>query len=151
MLFWPIFGIFWCPVVTLVTFSSNLSNFARIPKKPKKSKKKKTIQKFQKVQKFKNVQNIKKIFKKNPKPQNPKTPKPRDCDCIVGCLTRNLNREHTFTMRIGRDRCIINAAIGRILNILTSLQLYRRAMLSDRKSRDANQQRIHKIPSLKQP
>ena len=24
MLFWPIFGNFWCPVVTLVTFSSNL-------------------------------------------------------------------------------------------------------------------------------
>ena len=32
-LFWPIFGIFWCPVVTLVTFSSNLSNFKRNPKK----------------------------------------------------------------------------------------------------------------------
>ena len=27
MLFWPILGHFWCPVVTLVTFSSNLSNF----------------------------------------------------------------------------------------------------------------------------
>ena len=26
MLFWPIFGDFWCPVVTVVTFSSNLSN-----------------------------------------------------------------------------------------------------------------------------
>ena len=36
MLFWPIFDNFWCPVVTLVTFSSNLSNFERNPKKPKK-------------------------------------------------------------------------------------------------------------------
>ena len=32
MLFWPSFGHFWCPVVTLVTFSSNLSNFERNPK-----------------------------------------------------------------------------------------------------------------------
>ena len=24
LLFWPIFGNFWCPVVTMVTFSSNL-------------------------------------------------------------------------------------------------------------------------------
>ena len=35
MLFRPIFGNFLCPVVTLVTFSSNLSNFERNPKKPK--------------------------------------------------------------------------------------------------------------------
>ena len=41
LLFWPIFGIFWCPVVTLVTFSSNLSNFERNPKKPKEKKEKK--------------------------------------------------------------------------------------------------------------
>ena len=27
MLFWPILGHFWCPVVTLVNLSSNLSNF----------------------------------------------------------------------------------------------------------------------------
>ena len=26
MLFWPIFGNFWCPVVTMVTFSSNHGN-----------------------------------------------------------------------------------------------------------------------------
>ena len=26
ILFWPIFGIFWSPVITLVTFSSNISN-----------------------------------------------------------------------------------------------------------------------------
>ena len=40
LLFWPIFGNFWCIVVTLVTFSSNLSNFGRNPKKPKKIQKK---------------------------------------------------------------------------------------------------------------
>ena len=33
MLFWPIFGNFWCPVVTSVTFSSNLRNLERNPKK----------------------------------------------------------------------------------------------------------------------
>ena len=38
MLFWPIFGNCWCPVATLVTFSSNISNFERNPKKTKKSK-----------------------------------------------------------------------------------------------------------------
>ena len=37
MLFWPLFGNFWCPVVTLVTFSSNLSNFERNTQKPKKN------------------------------------------------------------------------------------------------------------------
>ena len=61
MLFWPIFGIFWCPVVTLVTFSSNHSNIERNRKKPKKSKKK-IIQKFQKIQNSKKSKN-----KKNPK------------------------------------------------------------------------------------
>ena len=39
MLFWPVFGNFWCPVVTLVTFSSNISNFERNTKKTKKIKK----------------------------------------------------------------------------------------------------------------
>ena len=39
MLFWPIFGNFWCPVVTLVTFNSNLSKFERNHKKTKESKK----------------------------------------------------------------------------------------------------------------
>ena len=47
-LFWPIFANFWCPVVTLVTFSSNLSNFERNPKKPNKSNKNPTnFKKFQ--------------------------------------------------------------------------------------------------------
>ena len=41
MLFWPIFGNFWCPVVTLVNFSSNISNFERNTKKTKKIQKKK--------------------------------------------------------------------------------------------------------------
>ena len=31
MLFWPIFGHFWFPVVTLVTFSNNLIIFVRDP------------------------------------------------------------------------------------------------------------------------
>ena len=39
MLFWPILGHFWCPVVTSVSFSSNLSNFEKNPEKHKKSKK----------------------------------------------------------------------------------------------------------------
>ena len=41
MLFWPIFDNFWCSVVTLVTFSSNLSNFERKPKKLEKKERKK--------------------------------------------------------------------------------------------------------------
>ena len=69
-----------CPVVTVVTFSSNLSNFERKRKKRKKSKK--NPKKIQKIQKSKNPKNLKKIQKKsiNPKkskmsiknPQNPK-------------------------------------------------------------------------------
>ena len=62
MLFWPIFGNFRCPVVTLVTFSSNISNFEKnfnppplkknpfvflILKKSKNSKKTFEIQKNQ--------------------------------------------------------------------------------------------------------
>ena len=54
MLFWPIFGNFGCPVVTLVTFSSNLSNLEINPKQNKKIQKK--IQKFPK-----NSENPKKI------------------------------------------------------------------------------------------
>ena len=46
MLFRPIFGNFWCPLVTLVTFSRNLSNFEENPKKTKNPKK---IKKFQKI------------------------------------------------------------------------------------------------------
>ena len=56
MLFGPIFGNFLCPVVTLVTFSSNISNFERNPKKPKKSKKNST-----KFKSFKKTKNPKKI------------------------------------------------------------------------------------------
>ena len=31
MLFWPILGQFWCPVVTLLIFSSNTSNLENYP------------------------------------------------------------------------------------------------------------------------
>ena len=41
MLCCPIFCDFWGPVVTLVTFSSNLSNFERNRKKQKEKKEKK--------------------------------------------------------------------------------------------------------------
>ena len=63
-LFLPIFGIFWSPVITLVTFSSNISN------NKKKSKKLQTISKnFKKTQNPKKVQKNKKIKKNkiNPK------------------------------------------------------------------------------------
>ena len=54
MLFWPIFGNLWCPVVTVVTFSSNLSNFERNTKKPQKNpKKSKESLKKKKIQKSK--------------------------------------------------------------------------------------------------
>ena len=36
MLFWPTLGNFWCPVVTLETFSSNLSNFEKNSENSKK-------------------------------------------------------------------------------------------------------------------
>ena len=39
MLFWPIFDNCWCPVVTLVTFSSNISNNTKKTKKSKKIQK----------------------------------------------------------------------------------------------------------------
>ena len=35
MLSWQILGHFWCPVVTMVTFSSNLTNFKKNTKSPK--------------------------------------------------------------------------------------------------------------------
>ena len=40
MLFWPIFGNFWCSVVTVVTLSSNFSNFERNQEKNEKNPKK---------------------------------------------------------------------------------------------------------------
>ena len=48
---WPIFDNFWCPVVTMVTFSSNLSNFERNQIKTKKSKKNSKKSKNQKIKK----------------------------------------------------------------------------------------------------
>ena len=61
MLFWLIFGDFWCPVETLITLSSNLSNFERNAKKLKYKKK---------ITKFKKNQKIKKKLPK--KTRNPK-------------------------------------------------------------------------------
>ena len=77
MLFWPFFGNFWCPVVTLVNFNSNLSNFSKNPKfflflffflqkfqKSKKNPKNSKIKtKYRKVFFF----NFKKIYKKSKK------------------------------------------------------------------------------------
>ena len=58
-LFWPIFGIFWCPVVTLVTFSGPLSNFERNPKKNEKIEEKKNPKILKK-----SLKNLKKKTKK---------------------------------------------------------------------------------------
>ena len=71
ILFWTTFGNFWCPVVTLVTFSSNISNNNQKKKKiQKKSKKIKKIQKIQKSKKRpKNQKNPKKIQKIQKKPK----------------------------------------------------------------------------------
>ena len=66
MLFWHIFGNFWCPVVTLITFRRNLSNFERYSKKPFFSNKSKKNSKHQKIQKSKQSQKIKINQKKNP-------------------------------------------------------------------------------------
>ena len=62
MLFWPIFGNFWCPIVTMVTFSSNLINFERNPKN--KNNKKIKNQKNSKIEKSKIIQKIKKKLKR---------------------------------------------------------------------------------------
>ena len=62
MLFWPIFGNFWCSVVTMVTFSSNLSN-----------NNKKNIQKISKI--FLKISKNPKIQKTSQKSKNPKNPK----------------------------------------------------------------------------
>ena len=80
MLFWPILGDFWCPVVTVVTFSSNLSNFERTQKNgkiqqenSKNSKKLKKIQKSKKIHNPKSPTKIQKIQKKSKKSiKNPK-------------------------------------------------------------------------------
>jgi hypothetical protein len=42
IMFWPIFGNLWCPVVTVVTFSSNLRNLEINQKKKTKKSQKKT-------------------------------------------------------------------------------------------------------------
>ena len=58
----PIFGDFWCPVVTVVTFSSNLSNFERNKKKNEKVQKK--SKKFQKISKNQKIKISKKKIQK---------------------------------------------------------------------------------------
>ena len=67
MLFWHIFGDFWCLVVTLVTFSSNFSNIERNPKKKQKKilKGRRKKDKFLKSKKMKQIQK-KILIKKNP-------------------------------------------------------------------------------------
>ena len=79
MLFWPIFGDFWCPVVTVVTFSSTLSNFERNQKKknPKKNpQKSKKLKKSKNPKKSKKSKKIPKKSKKKSKKskKNPKSP-----------------------------------------------------------------------------
>ena len=70
MLFWPNFGNFWCSVVNVVTFSSNLNNF-EINKKMKRKKNEKKYKK--KFKKSKNPKKFKKIQKKiQKKPKNSK-------------------------------------------------------------------------------
>ena len=69
MLSSAILGNFWCPVVTLVTFSSSLSNFERNPKKNTKNPKK-NPKNFKKIQKSKNSKKFKKVQKsKNLEPE----------------------------------------------------------------------------------
>ena len=73
MLFQPISGNFWCTVVTLVIFSSNLSNFEKNPKNQKKFQKSKNVRKSQKIPKNqKKFKNLKEIHKN---PKNPKNDK----------------------------------------------------------------------------
>ena len=75
MMFWPILGDFWCPVVTVVTFSNNLSNFERTKKQKKNPKKSKFFfnPKIQKIQKSKNPKKIQ-IIQKKSKNINKKNP-----------------------------------------------------------------------------
>ena len=103
MLFWPIFGDFWFPVVTLVTFSSNISNFERNPKKPEKNPKKikKKSKKFKKSKTQKKSKKSKKIQKKSKKiqkiHQNPKIVK-CSTDTTVG-WTKNTQKPNFFEKR----------------------------------------------------
>ena len=80
MLFWHIFCLFWCPVVSMVTFSSNLGNFERNKKKYEKLKKKyfnlKKNKKNLKIKKTpkKSVFFILKFFKKKIQKKIPNNP-----------------------------------------------------------------------------
>ena len=73
MLFWPILGHFWCLVVNLVTFSSDLSDFEKNPYNHKisphlqKNQKKKKSKKFKKRTKKKKLKKIHNENNKKPK------------------------------------------------------------------------------------
>ena len=67
MLFWPIFGNLWCPVVTLVPFSSNLSNFEKNPKNKNKKFKNILFNFFLNVKKIQKIIYIFFLIFKNPK------------------------------------------------------------------------------------
>ena len=64
--YYAVLAHFWCPVVTLVVFSSNLSNFERNPKEPNKSPKNPKKKKKLPEKNLKTLKNLKKIvfFKK---------------------------------------------------------------------------------------
>ena len=62
---WLALGLFWCSVVTSLTFSSNLSNFEKNPRKNPKN--------FKNFKNPNEPKNFRKLHKKNPK--NIKKPK----------------------------------------------------------------------------
>ena len=67
--FYAVLAHFWCPVVTMVTFSSNISNNNKTKKNPKNSKNYKKFPKNSKIQKTskKSKKNKKQIQKKTQK------------------------------------------------------------------------------------
>ena len=69
MLFWPIFGHFWCSVVTLITFSSYLNGLKKNPKIPPKKYTQRYIYNKNKIPKFQKYKKIpESITKPNKKP-----------------------------------------------------------------------------------
>ena len=61
--YFAILAHFWCPVVTLVTFSSKLNNFEKNIQKKNTQKKNQIPLKTQKIQKIKNGEKIQKTKK----------------------------------------------------------------------------------------
>ena len=84
MLFLITLGLFWCSVVTSVTFSSNLSNFKKlqkIQKNAQKNPKKSKISNIPKIQQQKN-------YYKNPRKIQKKSPKTKKIEiCIISLQT----------------------------------------------------------------